>query len=623
MNEKISVHPRFLRNPRSIVLELLSPAKDLECGIAAINCGADAVYIGAPKYGARAAVGNLVADIEKLINYAHKFWAKVYVTVNTIIYDEELEDVQNLIHQLYKIGTDAIIIQDMGILEMDIPPIPLFASTQAHNYSLEKIKFLEEVGFQRIILARELSLEQIKEIKESAKVDLEFFVHGSLCVCFSGQCYFSYATTGRSANRGECSQPCRLFYSLEDANGKTIIEDKYLLSLKDLNLSSHLKEMVEAGITSFKIEGRLKDINYIKNITGFYRQKLDEIMNGDKSLQKSSSGKVFFTFNPDPDKTFNRGYTEYFLKGNTKNIASINTQKSLGKYIGKVKIIGKDYFEVNTTEKFVNDDGICFFDSRDVMQGMILSKVIDNRIYTNELDGLSIGTKIYRNRDHQFTKELSRDNTKRKIEAFIEIEEEVDRLLIYATDEDNNKISYEYMFEIIPAKDPAKFLETIEKQFKKSGDSIFEVKDVKIIFAEPFFIPIAKINEMRRAVLDLLETDRIKNFPRQIVEIQKTNIPYPERKLTYLGNVVNRKAKQFYERHGVENIENGFELLKETKDKIILTSKYCIKEQLNLCPFETDGFNVKDIKEPLFLKFNRKKYQLEFNCKKCEMSIIL
>jgi len=302
-------------------LELLSPAKDLDCSIAAINCGADAVYIGAPKYGARIAVGNSIEDITALVNYAHKFRAKVYVTVNTILYEEELEEVQKLIHQLYEISVDAIIIQDMGILEMDLPPIPLFASTQAHNYSVDKIKFLEQTGIQRIILARELSLKQIKEIRNNTQVDLEFFIHGALCVCFSGQCYFSYVTTGRSANRGECSQPCRMLYSLEDAEGNTILRDKYLLSLKDLNLSAHLRELIDAGITSFKIEGRLKDISYVRNVTAFYRQKLDEIIASDNSLSKSSCGKVYSGFTPDINKTFNRGYTDYFISGRKKEIA--------------------------------------------------------------------------------------------------------------------------------------------------------------------------------------------------------------------------------------------------------------------------------------------------------------
>jgi len=325
-------------------IELLAPAKDLESGKAALIYGADAVYIGAPKFGARSAAGNSLNDIKQLIGFAHKFYAKVYVTLNTILHDNELVEAQDLINELYKIGTDALIIQDMGILEMELPPIPIFASTQTNNISWQKIKFLEDTGIQRVILARELSLEQIKEIHSKTTVDLEFFVHGALCVSFSGQCYFSHAIDKGSANRGTCAQPCRSYYSLLDKNGNTLVKNKYLLSLKDMNLSEHINELIDAGISSFKIEGRLKDINYIKNITAYYRKQIDEVLKKKEGFEKSSSGKIVYDFNPDAEKTFNRGYTDYFLNGRTKEIASLDTQKSIGKYIGKVKSVKKNYF---------------------------------------------------------------------------------------------------------------------------------------------------------------------------------------------------------------------------------------------------------------------------------------
>jgi len=602
-----------------IKLELLSPAKDLECGIAAINCGADAVYIGAPKYGARAAVGNSIEDIEKLINYAHKFWAKVYVTINTILYENELADVQKIIHQLYEIGTDAIIIQDMGILEMDLPPIPLFASTQTHNYSVDKIKFLEDVGLQRIILARELSFEQIKEIRKNTKVDLEFFIHGALCVCFSGQCYFSQSTTERSANRGECSQPCRMLYSLEDVDGNTIIKDKYLLSLKDLNLSAHLRELIDAGITSFKIEGRLKDISYVKNVTAFYRQKLDEIISREKLFTKASSGKVHFDFKPDLDKTFNRGYTDYFIDGRKKEIASPDTQKSLGKYLGKIKKIGKDFFEIDTKEIISNDDGICYFDSNNVLQGMIVSKAIDNRIYTDELKDLKTGMKIFRNRDHQFIKELSKETSSRKIQASLSLSEAKEGMLISAKDEDGNEVTVLCEFVKEPAKNSEQAYQTIEKQILKSGDSIFEVKKIEINFRQIYFLSVGKLNEFRREALSQLEKERIKNYPRRFVETKRNSTPYPAAKLDYRGNIVNPKAEQFYMNHGIEIVEEGFEKLNAYKGKIIMTTKYCIKDQLGICP-QNKCRDLK-IKDPLFLIDGKRKYQLVFNCKDCEMNI--
>ena len=325
-------------------IELLSPAKNLETGIAAINCGADAVYIGAPKFGARAAAGNSIADIAKLVLYAHNFFAKVYVTINTLLFDNELEEARKTVDELYLSGVDAIIFQDMALLEMDLPPIPLFASTQTHNYKLERIKFLDQLGINRIILARELSLEQIKEIRQNTSAELEFFVHGALCVCLSGQCYLSHALTGRSANRGECAQPCRMKYTLTDKSGKVIVKDKYLLSLKDLNLSEHLNKLISAGISSFKIEGRLKDAAYVKNITAYYRTLIDDILENKTVYKRASSGKSLFTFSPDPNKTFNRGYTEYFLTDHEKSRANIDTPKSMGEFLGSIKKLTSNFF---------------------------------------------------------------------------------------------------------------------------------------------------------------------------------------------------------------------------------------------------------------------------------------
>ncbi len=603
-------------------IELLAPAKDLLGGIAAINCGADAVYIGAPKFGARTAAGNSLQDINKLVQYAHQYWAKVYVTVNTILYDDELDEVQKLTHQLYEAGVDAIIIQDMAMLEMDLPPIPLFASTQTNNYSIEKIKFLEQTGLKRIILARELSLEQIKEIKRNTNVDLEFFIHGALCVCYSGQCYFSFATTGRSANRGECSQACRMLYSLEDSNGKIIHDKAYLLSLKDLDLSTHLHSLLEAGITSFKIEGRLKDIPYVKNVTAYYRQKLDEILLNNNSFKKASSGKIIYLFIPDPEKTFNRGYSEYFLSGEGKEIASFATPKSVGKLIGKVKNIGKDFFEIETKEYLVNGDGICFFDDHNTLVGMNINRFDRNKVFTKELLGLHSGTEIYRNHDHQFIKELSKDETKRKIACDIDVRTEENKLIISAIDEDENSVTFREAVELIEPEDAEKAIVVMENQFKKSGATIFSVEKVLIKSGKVIFLPVSKWNELRRTILQLLLEERIKNYPKQKREHINDSIAFPENKLNYAGNIVNEKAKEFYRKHGVETIEDGFEKLDNFEGKILMTTKYCIKEELHMCPLKTEHTKIPEMKEPLYLNDGKQKYRLRFNCQKCEMEII-
>ena len=603
-------------------LELLAPAKDLECGIAAINCGADAIYIGAPRFGARAAVGNSLADIETLINYAHKYYARVYVTVNTLIYENEIDDVQKLIAALYNVGADAIIIQDMGILKMDIPPIPLFASTQTHNYDVERVKFLEANGISRVILARELSLEQIKNIKSSTNVELEFFIHGALCVCMSGQCYFSYATTGRSANRGECSQPCRMLYSLEDSAGKIIEENKYLLSLKDLNLSAHLRDLIDAGITSFKIEGRLKDAGYVKNITAFYRQRLDEIIVNSNRLKKSSLGKIFYSFIPDPERTFNRGYTTHFITGKAEDNASINTQKATGKLLGKVINKTETYFEIKTDEEITAGDGLCFFDKNSQLMGMSVNKVSGNKIFADKLDGIIPGTSIYRNKDHQFIKELSKDDTKRKIKVSFTLSKENGNLFLSAVDEDKNSVRYKIETDLVPANNPDMMKENLVKQLKKSGDSIFYIEEVNINTENIYFFSISFINSIRRNTLELLEKERLNNYPR--IQRKGTNnesAAHVEKELSYLLNVTNSLSGKFYREHGAEEIEPGFELLENTDGKMVMRSKYCIKSQLNMCPFEEDSIKVKGMKEPLFLNDGKRKYKLEFNCAQCEMIV--
>ncbi|MBX3009681.1 MAG: U32 family peptidase [Melioribacteraceae bacterium] len=613
----------------NIKLELLSPAKDLECGIAAINCGADAVYIGAPNYGARVGAGNSIEDIEQLVKFAHRFWVKVYVTVNTILFDDELEEAQSLINKLYEIGVDAVIFQDMALLEMDLPPIQLYASTQTHNYEIERIKILDEAGIKRIILARELTIDEIKEIKKEIKAELEFFVHGALCVSLSGQCYMSHELTGRSANRGECAQNCRMPYSLIDSKGKTLIENKHLLSLRDLNLSEYLNDLVNAGITSFKIEGRLKDASYVKNITAFYRAQLDDIIKNNHQYEKASSGYSVISFEPDPEKTFNRGYTSYFINDRGDKVSSHDSPKSTGKYLGKVTETGKEHFIIGTSEKITNGDGICFYNQLGELLGMNVNRAEGQTIFTKDLLGIKKGTKIYRNFDHAFDKELSKESY-RKISVDVFIEDSETGISIQVVDSDNVsvKINFDVNKEI--AENPIHSMENIKKQFLKSGDTIFSVNEVHITMNQILFFPVKLLNQMRRTILNELENERLKTRKIDLRDKELSTTPLKninpnnksasqDQSIDYRSNVVNNLSEKFYSKLGFEKIEPGFEKQKDFTGKVVMTCKYCIKDELNLCPFDTD----KRVDEPLFLVNESRKYLLNFNCKDCLMEIIV
>ncbi len=518
---------------------------------------------------------------------------------------------------MYELGADAVIFQDMSILEMDLPPIQLFASTQTHNYELERIKLLDEVGIKRIILARELSLEQIEEIRKSTKAELEFFIHGALCVCLSGQCYMSAAMTGRSANRGECAQPCRLQYTLIDSNGKTIVSEKHLLSLKDLNLSAYLNDLIDAGITSFKIEGRLKDIGYVKNITAYYRQKLDSIIENNSALERASSGYSIIPFEPDPDKTFNRGYTSYFIDGKDENISSINTPKSTGKYLGEVIHARSNSFTVDTLETIVNGDGLCFFDESDELVGMAVNNVKQNTVYANDLKGIVAGTKIYRNYDHFFNNELKKECL-RKIKAKITVHETASGMKIDALDENGINVSYTVNTAKQVAENSRRAIDVFKTQFLKSGDTIFEIEDVVIKFSTPLFFPIKTINEYRRTILEMLEKERARVRKKEKREKRSAENKHVNSILDYRSNIVNKLSKKFYQSIGVEEIEDGFELQDNYSGKTLMTCKYCIKDELGYCPKNSD----ETLDKPLFLIDNNKKYKLVFDCKACFMKIV-
>jgi 23S rRNA 5-hydroxycytidine C2501 synthase len=619
-----------IRMIKKTSIELLSPAKDLAAGIAAINYGADAVYIGASRFGARSAAGNSLSDIAKLIEYAHHYRAKVYITLNTILYDDELDEALTIARSVYDAGADALIIQDMGLLEMDLPPIPLFASTQTHNYNLAKIQFLEKVGFKRIILARELSLKQLKEIRANTSIDLEFFIHGALCVSFSGQCYLSEATQSRSANRGECAQPCRLPYNLLDANGKILERDKYLLSLKDLNLSEYLKDLIDAGVTSFKIEGRLKDISYVKNVTAFYRKRIDEIIEKDSTFKRASSGKTYVVFQPDPAKSFNRGFTEHFIQHRSKDILASRSPKSIGAYIGKVEKVGRDYFVIDSSEQLHNGDGICFFDSTEELQGTNINKAEGKKIFPSELDGIQSGSVIYRNYDHLFTKELQSDKTKRLIEVRMSFKEVKEGFVLKITDEDGIEVSLTLNTEKHPAKNGKTAEETTRKQLSKLGGTLFICEELKIDWTQPYFLTIKECNEYRRELIALLEKERIRQFANQQTlnykstiahlqsKIENNSVPYPAQHLDYSANVSNKKAEAFYRRHGVKSIDPAFEKQNKVKNAVVMTMKHCLRFQYDLCA----GRNAVNV-EPLYLEDARNRYRLEFDCQQCQMKVVV
>jgi 23S rRNA 5-hydroxycytidine C2501 synthase len=602
-----------------IRLELLAPAKNMAIGKLAILAGADAVYIGGPDFGARSAAGNSWEDIRGLLDFAHQYYAKVYVALNTIFFDDEIEEVKKFINKAYELGVDALIIQDMGILEMDLPPIPLFASTQCDNSSVEQVEFLEECGLSRVILARELSLDKIREIKNKTKIDLEAFVHGALCVSCSGRCYFSQALCGKSANRGKCAQVCRQAFDLADSSGKILAQNKYLLSLKDLNLSASLAELADAGVTSFKIEGRLKDAAYVANVTAEYRRELDKIIaaSGGKYAQ-ASSGKVELGFEPDLAKTFNRGYTEYFLHGRRGDILSPRTQKSLGELIGQVDSADHSHFSLDKKHDLRNGDGICWFDRDGELVGTNINMVKDGKIYPNKVLPLSVGTEIYRNENPAFEKAAEKGVSRRLGVDFI-VKEIKTGFKIEALDEDQNSAVLEFKIKKEPADKPESASKNWQEQLGKLGETVFAAREIIFEWQKPYFVPFSVLNDWRRKLSAALLKERLKNYPRLKIEHRRTSHEYFLKNLDYSFNVANKSAQAFYERHGAKVAEPAFELQPDHRGRKLMTCKHCLKYWLGICPKK--GKADPSISEPLYLIQQGKKYRLNFDCGNCQMEI--
>ena len=601
-------------------LELLAPAKNLETGIEAINHGADAVYIGGPAFGARAAAGNSVADIEKLVAYAHRFSARVYATFNTILFDSELAEAERLVHQLYEAGADALIVQDMGLLQLDLPPIALHASTQTDNRTPEKVRFLQDAGFSQVVLARELSLAQIRAIADQTQVNLEFFIHGALCVSYSGQCYISHAQTGRSANRGECAQLCRLPWTLLDESGQELARDQHLLSLKDMNQTANLRALIEAGISSFKIEGRLKDISYVKNVTAHYRQQLDLLLENLPEYRRASYGRSEFLFTPQPEKSFNRGFTDYFLQERQHDIASPQTPKFAGEPAGKVVRRGADFFEVDSPLMFHNGDGISFLNGAGELVGVRINRVEGGRLFPAEpAIELVAGTLIYRNLDHEFEKLLAKKSAERRIAVDLRLTETPDGFLLSVTDEEGVSATVALAHAKEKARDEVRALATMSEQLGKLGGTIFFARSVEVVLAEGWFIPVAVLNTLRRQVIEALETSRCKAYVRPLKsEPVLPPARYPENTLSWRGNVSNQAARAYYFERGVAQVADAYECNRETTPVPLMVSKHCLRYDFGMCPKLNKGQRP----DPLQIKRGQDVFTLRFDCRRCEMQVI-
>ena len=616
-------------------LELLAPAKDLKCGIAAIDCGADAVYIGAARFGARQAVGNSIDDINELCEYAHKFGCKVYVTVNTIIYDNELEDTQKLLNELGRIGVDAILVQDMGITKLQLPQnVALHASTQTDNRSAEKVEWLARHNFDRVVLARELSLEEIRNIhRRVPQTELEVFVHGALCVSYSGVCYASEYCFGRSANRGACAQFCRMKFDLTDKDGNEIINQAHLLSLKDMCRIDSLELLADAGVTSFKIEGRLKDINYVRNVTAAYSNQLNEIISRRGSeYERASSGVCDIRFTPNLNKTFNRGFTDYFLNGRTSDLASFYTPKAMGEYVGKVKEIRGNSFNVAGTTSFANGDGLCFINSNNELEGFRINRAEGNRLFPLRMPrGLRKGIALYRNSDQLFEKELNGDNGQRKLGIRINIKASAEGLHIEAKTCDE-KLHINLQKDISLEKAQKSQVDNIKRQISKFGNTIFTVEDVIVEPTDfPWFIPNSILAEIRRQAADELmgrlsemsenqKDTKTKDQEQQLPDNGKVSFhSISSYQHPYMYNIANRLAHSFYEQEGMSDITPAFEIRKPSSP-LVMQCRYCLRHELGQCKKSHKQSGL--LKEPLHLRLaDGRTFRLEFDCKKCQMNI--
>ncbi|WP_105648130.1 peptidase U32 family protein [Cronobacter dublinensis] len=612
-------------------LELLSPARDTAIAREAILHGADAVYIGGPGFGARHNASNSLQDIADLVPFAHRFGAKVFVTLNTILHDDELEPARKLIGQFYDAGVDALIVQDMGIMELDIPPIELHASTQCDIRSVEKAKFLSDAGFSQIVLARELNLNQIRAIHDSTDATIEFFIHGALCVAYSGQCYISHAQTGRSANRGDCSQACRLPYTLKDDQGRVVAYEKHLLSMKDNDQTANLAALIDAGVRSFKIEGRYKDMSYVKNITAHYRQMLDAIIDDRGDLARSSAGNTAHYFVPSTEKTFHRGSTDYFVNARKMDIGAFDTPTFVGLPVGEVLSVGKDYLDVDATEPLANGDGLNVMIKREVVgfRVNVAEKTGENRyrVFPNEMPSalktLRPRHTLNRNLDHNWQQALLKTSSERRVAVDIELGGWQEQLILTLTSEDGVSVTHTLDGQFDEANNPEKALTSLKEGLAKLGQTIYFARDVQITLPGALFVPNGQLNAFRREAVEALDAARLASYQRGVRKPVSVPPPvYPETHLSFLANVYNHKAREFYQRYGVQLIDAAYEAHEEKGDVPVMITKHCLRFAFNLCPKQAKG-NIKSWKAtPMQLVHGDEVLTLRFDCKPCEMHVV-
>lgn len=601
-------------------IELLAPARNLDCGLAALDCGADAVYIGANRFSAREDAGNSVEDIAKLAKRAHFYWARVYAALNTILTDGELSAAARLAWELQEAGVDGLIIQDFGLLEKELPPLPLIASTQMHNHTPQKVAFLEKLGFSRVILARELCLDEIRAIRQAApSIGLECFVHGSLCVSHSGQCHLSYALGGRSGNRGQCAQPCRLPYTLRDREGRVIASDRHLLSLKDLDLSGHLAELIEAGAAGFKIEGRLRDRTHVANATAWFRKELDAVMAGSR-LSRASSGISSPGFQPDLSRSFQRGGTTGFLMGRKKSMACLDTPKAMGPAVAKVKSAGPGGLSVEWLRPVVPGDGLCFLDAKGLLCGFHANRIENDLLVPRQPAAAPAGATLHRNHDHDFDRMVSSCKMERKIRVILTLSGKSGELILKAEDEDGNATEELIRDEFPPAEKPDKASEVIRKQLSSFGATDYSCAELRVTLRPLPFFPVSRLNALRRSVLESLSVRREEKRPRLVQPRPPCPAPYPAQKLDFRANVLNRQAEAFLRKCGVEQIERAAESGLDMKDRPVMRTKYCLRFELGMCPGPDKGSNRPS--EPLYLEEPQGRIlELLFDCENCGMEV--
>ncbi len=605
-------------------LELLAPAKNLQCGIAAIDCGADAVYIGAPKFGARASAGNSLDDIEALVEYAHRFRVRVYVTLNTIIYDSELDEVKALLARIYNIGVDAVLVQDMALVEMAADSgLVLHASTQTDNRSERKVGWLKSLGFRRIVLARELSLNEIRSIHEAhPDVELEAFVHGALCVSYSGACYASQHCFGRSANRGECAQFCRMKFDLEDSDGRVWEHGRHLLSLKDLAQINHLEELAEAGVVSFKIEGRLKDEDYVKNVVAAYSQQLDRICAGSNGkYERSSIGKVSYGFTPNLEKTFNRGFTNYFLNGRLSGIFSPDTPKAIGEYVGKVKELRGRSLNVAGLANFSNGDGLCFINADKELEGFRVNRVEGNRLYPLSMPrDLKPGTALYRNHDVAFQREISKSATERKIVISLTFSAVPNGFELTAKGRGIEPAKATVEFEHQPAQKPQR--DNIVSQLSRWGGTVYEVEDIDITAgSDQYFLPSSKLSELRKSLSGVFAQQKYRFEETKAPLLKGKNGAFGEQERCFdFKNVSNLISRDLHKAWGVDSFQTAPEVDSRNFSLPLMQCRHCLRFSLGYCV--KHGGKRPVWREPLYLRLgDGRRFRLEFDCKSCQMNV--